>query len=107
MTPDFLMMVIKHPQQMVLLHVIFLESKSFPAPQQAQHPIRDFVKNFGAGALATTQSALKSLPDMANLTPSGWQNALLYKQGERPVDRFDPYKRMGTTEQPFSLNPFW
>ena len=58
-------------------------------------------QNIAAGALHGLQSMVRMLPDMSSMMPESMQNALPYKPGERPIDNFDAYKAMGTTDQPF------
>ena len=60
------------------------------------------VANVGAGLLNQGKSFLQAIPDLQKMVPQSMQNAFLYKQGQRPIDKFDPYKTIGVSEQPIS-----
>lgn len=61
-----------------------------------------FMQNVGAGVLSGATEFMKAIPDLATILPPNMIKALPYKSGERPIDKFDPYKAMGTTDQPIN-----
>ena len=61
-----------------------------------------FAANFTGGMLHGAAGIAKSIPDMHDMIPEGMQNALPYKKGESPIDKFDAYKAMGTEDKPIT-----
>ena len=60
-----------------------------------------FGQNFVGGMLNSAKAMAQMVPDLSTMVPQSAQGALPYKQGERPIDQFAPYKLMGTQDQPF------
>ena len=76
----------------------------------------EFPKNFAGGILNGLTGLAKSIPDLTTMTvpfsgssviPEGMKGAIPNQAGESPIDKFDAYKAMGTTEQPLSTLSGW
>lgn len=60
------------------------------------------MQNIAAGILNSLKGLGQGVPDIAEFMPPQAQSNLLYQKGQRPVDNFDPYSAVGTTDQPFT-----
>jgi hypothetical protein len=59
-------------------------------------------QEFVGGLLSGVKSLGQAIPDLANMVPENMRNVLLYPNpGERPIDKWDPYKMMGTEDKSF------
>jgi len=76
-------------------------------PDEARKALRENImqpsmaQNIAGGMLHGANSLMKAMPDLGGIFPDNKLNPMLYKEGERPVDKFDAYKTMGLENKPF------